>query len=64
MPTNNEGYSDIVTHKTNTRNKVYTTPKGFFLIAKIINEGAFVAILLMFLPNNLGKVLTIKTENK
>jgi hypothetical protein len=33
-------------------------------IAKVINEGDIVAILLMFLPNNLGKVLTIKTENK
>ncbi len=30
MPTKNKGQSNIVTHKTNTWNKVYTKPKGFF----------------------------------
>jgi hypothetical protein len=30
MLTNSEGQSDIVTHKTNNLNKVYTMPKGIF----------------------------------
>jgi len=36
MPTNNNGQSDIVTHKTNdTWNKVYTMPKGFFTTSSL-----------------------------